>query len=196
VNLRDETVDEAFDGCLSAAAVGDGAVLLAQSPETAVFDDPPRHGLYLLTAFGDRTPQLIGNDDVRDAVWVPEAGVFLARTQDSRLLEVNLGGGVDTLPVGGSTLPAVAPGGRYWGYALASQGIFIGEYGAEPARIFEGEVVPGQMIFSPEGDAVYFISTSGNLYRAWAPDWTPALVASGIRPASDWWLSMAWLGGG
>jgi hypothetical protein len=152
--------------------------------------------LYLLPAFGDRTPHLLSNDDVRDAVWVPGAGVFLARTQDSRLLEINLGGGVDTLPVGGAVLPTVAPGGRYWGYAYASQGIFIGEYGMEPAQIFEGEVVPSQMVFSPEGDAVYFISTSGNLYRAWAPDWTPALVASGIRPASNWWLSMAWLGGG
>jgi hypothetical protein len=38
VNLSNETVDEVFGGCLSATAVGGGAVLLAQSPDTAMFD--------------------------------------------------------------------------------------------------------------------------------------------------------------
>jgi hypothetical protein len=192
VDLSTQKADLVFDGCLSAASVGAGGVLLAQSPDTGRFDESPRPGLYLLTAF-NRTPRLIGNHDIREAVWMPAAGAFLARTQDSRLLNISLDGEIRALEVSVPFLPTVAPGGLAWAYSAS--GIFAGEYGKEPARIFDGEVAPGQMLFSPTGNALYFLDAAGNLYRADAPDWAPALLASGLTPASSWWLSMAWMRG-
>jgi hypothetical protein len=197
VNLSNETVDEVFGGCLSATAVGGGAVLLAQSPDTAMFDEDPRPGLFLLTAAGDRTPMLLTNDDVREAAWAEGAGVFIARAADSQLLEISLDGRVRTLPASLSRLPAVSPDGLAWAYTAwpfvdGTSGIFAGVYGTQPAQIFEGDVSPGQMFFAPD-DALYFITVSGNLYRAQAPDWSPALLASGLTPAS-YEPAMAWMG--
>jgi hypothetical protein len=199
VDLAAQKADLVFEGCLSAVAAGPGSVLFAQSPDTAAFDENPRPGLYLLTA-ADRMPHLIRGDNVRQIAWVEGIRAFLVQTSDNRLLEVSPAGGMRTLPANGSRLPTVSPGGRWWAYAATdvldkTSGVFAGEYGKDPAQIFDGEIAPGQMIFSPGGNALYYLTTSGNLYRAQAPDWIPALLVSGWTPAS-YGLAMAWIKGG
>jgi hypothetical protein len=196
VDLAAPKADLVFAGCLSAVAAGPAGVLFAQSPATAVFDKDPRPGLYLLAA-SDRAPRLLSADDVGEIAWVEDVGAFLARAADKRLLEVSPAGVIRILPAGGSRLPVVAPGGRYWAYAASqsfdgASGIFAGDYGREPALIFSGEVAPGQMLFSPAGDALYFLDASGNLYRAQAPEWKPVLLASGLTPAS-YEPALAWM---
>jgi hypothetical protein len=195
VDLDAPKAELVFDGCMSAVAAGQYGVLFAQSPDTAPMDENPQPGLFVLAA-ADNAPRLVGGDDVREAVWVPAPGSFLARTQDSRLLTVALDGEIHVLQATAPRLPTVSPGGRYWAYVASrffdgADGIFAGEFGTVPARIFDGEVAFGQMLFSPD-EALYFLSASGDLYRAQAPDWTPVKLASGLIPGlTD--LSIAWL---
>jgi dipeptidyl aminopeptidase/acylaminoacyl peptidase len=194
-DLDPQKTNPLFKGCVSAAAVapGRGVLLFAQSPDTAMFDEDPRPGLWLYTMEGnDGTLTRISDADVREIAWADGIGVFLARTADSHLLEISPASDIRSLPSCGSLLPAVAPGGRYW--ACAASGIYAGEYGKDPAWIFDGEAAYGQMLFSPAGDALFFLDAAGNLYRAQAPDWAPVRLAQGLAPASTE-LSMAWLVG-
>jgi hypothetical protein len=196
-DLSAQKADLVFEGCLSDVAVGPGVVLFAQSPDTAVFDENPRPGMYLLTA-SDRTPRLIGGENIYQLAWEKDLGAFLALTKDNRLLEISPAGDIRALPAMASRMPAVSPNGRWWAYIHLAErvfsntdGIFVGEYGMDLRQIFDGAIAPGGMIFSPAGDALYFVTATGNLYRAQAPDWNPALLASGLTPAYGW-SDMAW----
>jgi hypothetical protein len=191
VDLAAQKADLVFDGCLGAAAAGGGSVLFAQSLDAAGFDENPRPGVYILTV-SDRTPRLLSGDNVQYLAWAEGIGAFLAKTWDNRLLEISPSGGIRELPLDGTCLPTVAPGGRYWAYSFSVPGVFVGGYGTEPAKIFDGQAAWNGMLFSPAGDALYFITESDELYRAQAPEWTPVLLATGIKPASDE-MSMAWL---
>jgi hypothetical protein len=188
-DLSAQKTDLVFDGCLSAAAVGQYSVLFGQSPDTAMFDKNPRPGMYILTA-ADPTPRILTDQDIREAVWMPAAGAFLARTQDSHLVKISPSGEIQVFRSLASSLPAVSPNGLYW--ASSADGLLVGNYAMDLMRVFDGEIISGQMIFSPKGDAIYFIDTAGNLYRADAPDWAPILLASNLQPAGAE-LAMAWV---
>jgi hypothetical protein len=198
VDLSAQKADLVFEGCLSGVAVGPGVVLFAQSSDTIRMDENPRPGMYLLTA-SDRSPRLISSVNLYEIAWEKDIGAFLALTKDNRLLEVSPAGEIRGLPGTAPRLPAVSPDGRYWAYIaydadFYGEAIFAGEYGREPARIFEGQVAMNGMLFSPAGDALYFITGHGELFRLQAPDWSPALLASGIPISDDRFnrVNMAW----
>jgi hypothetical protein len=196
VDLDAEKADLVFEGCLSAVAIGGGSVLFAQSPGTAGYDEDPRPGMYLLTA-SDRTPRLIGDEDIQSAVWLEGVGAFLAHTEDGRLLEVDPAGEIRTLPAVSKRRPIVSPDGRYWAYVATEffdgvDGVFAGEYGKELTHIFTGEAVWNQLLFSPAGDSLYFISSEHIVYGAEPPDWEPDPMAWGVVP-DPYEESMAWM---
>jgi hypothetical protein len=185
-----------FKGCLSAAAVGHGSVLFAQSPETAMFDKNPRPGLFLITE-NERSPRLIGDADIREIVWSEGSGSFLARAADNRLYEISPSGEIRVLPDSEPRIPTVSPDGRFWAlsdafYPNSVSGVWVGEYGQALRQIFADSITPGQILFSPPGNALYFLDAGGNLYRADAPDWAPVLLAANLQPASSD-LSLAWV---
>jgi hypothetical protein len=198
-DLSAQKADLAFKGCLSAIAVapGRGSVLFAQSPDTANFDKNPQPGLYLLTE-GDRSPRLISDADIKEIVWSESIGSFLARGSDNHLYEVSPSGDIRNLAVNKPQLPTVSPTGRYWALSDASypnsvSGVWVGEYGKELRQIFADKIAPGQILFSPAGDSIYFLDAVGNLYRAQAPDWVPTILTSDLLPA-DKNLSLTWVG--
>jgi hypothetical protein len=171
-------------------------MLFSQSSITAAVDPTPQPGLYIFTAL-DHTPRLIGGDDVREAVWMESIGAFLARIEDGRLLEVSPIGEIRELPAAAYKIPAVSPNGRWWAYISEwtyhrTDGIFAGGYGTELRQIFDGEVAGNGMVFSPDGDSLYFIARGGELYWARAPEWAPILLATGLTPAHGW-TDMAWM---
>jgi hypothetical protein len=198
VDLSAQKADLAFEGCLSAAAVapGRGTLLFAQSPDTARFNQNPQPGLFILSD-GARKPRLLIDADFREIVWSEGSRNFLARTADNNLYEISSGGDTQLLSVQEPQIPTVSPNGQYWVLADAFtpnslSGVWIGEYGKDFHQIFSDKITPGQIFFSPPGDALYFLDPGGNLYRAQAPDWTPALLAKNLPLAvSD--VSMAWV---
>jgi hypothetical protein len=195
VDLDAQKADLIFDGCVSNVAVGPGVVLFAQSDYAAAFDENPRLGLYILTA-SDRTPRLLSDDNIQYLKWAEGAGVFLALTWDNRLLEISPAGDIRELPFNSIFFwPTVSPNGRYWVSPFNMPGISIGEYGKETKLIFDGQAAWNGLLFSPAGDALYFLAESGDLYRAQAPDWAPALLATGLTP-DPVWSDMAWMEGG
>jgi WD40 repeat protein len=197
-DLSAQKADLAFKGCVSAIAVapGRGSVLFAQSPDTASFDKNPQPGLYLITE-DQRSPRLISDADIKEIVWSEGIGSFLARSADNLLYEVSPSGDIRNLAVNKPQIPTVSPDGRYWVladafYPNSVSGVWVGEYGKELRQIFADKIAPGQILFSPTGDAIYFLDTIGNLYRAQAPDWVPAILTSDLLPAADN-LSLAWV---
>lgn len=197
-DLSQVKADLVFEGCVSAAAVAPsrGSVLFAQSPETAMFNDNPQPGLFLITDAA-RQPRLISDADIQEIAWAEGIGSFLARASDNRLYEISPSGDIQLLAVEESHLPTVSPNGRYWAfdnslYSDILPGVWVGEYGQELNHIFTENVMHAQMLFSPAGDALYFLDTIGNLYRAQAPDWIPALLAANLEPEVSN-LSLAWV---
>jgi hypothetical protein len=190
--------DLVFQSCVSAAAAGPGAgsVLFAQSPDTADFDANPRPGLYLLTE-ADRKPRLLSGEDFREIVWSEGAGAFLARTATGRLYEVSPTGQMILLAEQVRQMPVVSPNGAYWAMtepltADAQSGLWIGRFKQMTLSVLTGEVLPGQFVFSSDGGSLYFFDSAGNLYRAQAPEWTPALIAPSLSPVTEE-LSIAWV---
>jgi hypothetical protein len=198
VDLSAPRADFVFEGCLSDVAVGKNAVLFAQSEWPDSSDaNPPPGSVYLLTA-SDRTPRLIGTQKILWIEWAEEIGAFLAVTRDYKVLEISPAGNIRELPAMASRPPTVSPGGHWWAYVQMAQkgfsdtdGIFGGEYGKGMRKIFEG-TISGEPIFSPRGDSLYFVTRNGDLYRAQAPDWSPVLLASGLKPSSYGSTDMAW----
>ncbi len=195
VDLSTQKADLVFEGCLSDVAVGKNAVLFAQSENAASSDaNPPPGSVYLLTA-SDRTPRLIGTQNIRWIEWTEEIGAFLAVTRDNGVLEISPAGDIRPLPATASFIPEVAPGGRWWASANLgnTDGIYAGEYGTALRQIYAGRIAFGNgMLFSPDGDSLYFITATGDLYRAQAPEWSPVLLASGLTPSYGstdmaWW---------
>jgi hypothetical protein len=198
-DLSAQKADLAFKGCLSAIAVapGRGSVLFAQSPDTASFDKNPQPGLYLITE-DQRSPRLISAEEILEIEWSEGSGSFLARAKENTLYEISLSGEIRLLSPEETHIPIVSPNGRYWAFADTPSfgvqpGVWVGDYSKNPRQIFFESVSHAQMLFSPAGDAIYFLDTIGDLYRAQAPDWAPVLVASNLQPAADN-LSLAWVG--
>jgi hypothetical protein len=199
VDLSASTVNFVFEGCMSDVAVGKNAVLFAQSelPDSSDAELPPG-SVYLLTA-SDRTPRLIGTQKIRWIKWTEEIGAFLAVTRDFGVLEISPAGDIRELPAMAPRMPAVSPDGRWWAISHSadhmfsnSDGIFIGEYGTELRQIFEGTIAYDHgVLFSPAGNSLYFVTAGGELYRALAPDWSPALLATGLTPAHGY-TDLAW----
>ncbi|MBN1440200.1 MAG: PD40 domain-containing protein [Anaerolineales bacterium] len=196
VDLSAQKADVVFAGCMSDVAVGPGVVLFSQPPDMPLYaEEPPRPGVYLLTA-ADRTPRLLSGENIRKIEWEDGLGAFLAQTDDGRLLEVSPAGEIRALPVQAIRMATLSPDGRWWAATDAlinTEGIFVGAYGTELRQIFEGRIAFGDgMLFSPAGDALYFVTAAGELFRAQAPNWAPAQLASGLTHAygySDlaWW---------
>jgi hypothetical protein len=200
-NLSGLDANLAFEGCLSAIAVapGRGSVLFAQSPSTARFDKNPQPGLFILTD-GARTPRKISDADIREIVWSEGSRNFLARTADNHLYEISSGADIQMLTVNEPQIPTVSPNGQYWALSDASvpnslSGVWIGEYGKELRQIFADKIAPGQILFSPAGDSIYFLDAVGNLYRALAPDWNPILIGADLQLTDSYFsaISMAWV---
>jgi hypothetical protein len=188
-DLSAQKADLAFKGCLSAIAVGGGSVLFAQSPDTARFDKNPQPGLYLITE-DQRSPRLISDAIIREIVWLEGSGSFLARTADDYLYEISPSGDIRALPAQATHIPTVSPNGQYWALADGSypksvSGVWVGEYGKELRQIFSDKIAPGQILFLPPGNSLLFLDADGNLYRAFAPDWEPILLAADLQPASS-----------
>ncbi|MFN2297939.1 MAG: hypothetical protein ACK2UB_03755, partial [Anaerolineales bacterium] len=195
VDLAEQQVELSFEGCISGAAVGSGTVLFSQSSNDAAFDADARLGIYRLTA-SDRTPRMISGENTLEIEWEEGIGAFLARPWGTRLLEVSTAGEIRELPATAYIIPTVSPNGRWWAYISEwtyhrTDGIFAGGYGTELRQIFDGEVAGNGMIFSPDGDSLYFVAKGGGLYRARAPEWAPILLATGLTPAYGW-TDMAW----
>jgi WD40 repeat protein len=194
-DLDAKKTDLVFEGCLSAVAVGGGSALFAQSPGTAMFDDAPRPGLFLVTE-SNRTPQKISDANIRDIVWSEGAGSFLAIGEETSLYEIWPTGAIRLLPENQSHIPAVSPDGRYWFLAdsfwnNSLSGIWIGEFGQPLRQVFTQSISPNQILFAPDGSTLYFLDSAGGLYRADAPDWAPVLLASDLQPVNAE-LAMAW----
>ncbi len=191
VDLNPQKVDWIFKGCLSAAAVGAGSILFAQSPDTAMFDDNPQPGLWLFISSGNGGTQMrVSDADIREIAWEEGSGTFLARASDNRLYEVLPTVQIRVLAENQPMIPAVSPDGRFWAYSDASHfdspsGVWIGEYGQALRQIFADKISPNQILFMPPGNSLLFLDADGNLYRANAPDWEPILLAAGLRPASS-----------
>jgi hypothetical protein len=200
VNLSPQKVEWIFNGCLSAAAVGGGSILFAQSPDTARFDENPQPGLWIyISSDTGGTQMKVSGADIREIAWAEGSGSFLALAADNRLYEITPSGVIRSLAENEPMIPTVSPDGRFWAYADASHfnspsGVWIGEYGQALRQIFTGNISPNQILFSPAGDALYFLDAAGNLYRAAAPDWAPVLLAANLQPAGSG-LAMAWMRG-
>jgi hypothetical protein len=199
VDLSAQSADVVFEGCMSDVAVGRNAALFAQSNRATSSDaNPPPGGIYLVTTL-NRTPRLIGYQYIQWIEWAKEIGVFLAVTRDFRVLEISPAGDFRELSAMASRPPTVSPGGHWWAYYQLAQkefsdtdGIFAGEYGKGMRKIFEGTIASGRLIFSPDGNSLYFVTKAGGLYRAQAPNWSPVLLASGLTSAYGW-SDMAWM---
>ncbi len=194
VDLSTSTVDFIFEGCMDDVAVGNGVVLFSQTTSMGRTEANPQPGIFLVTA-ENRAPQRIDNSDVFSIEWSEEIGGFLARTDDSRMLEITASDKIRTLAVNGAhnPIPAVSPGGLHWAYGATSSGIYAGEYGQEPALIYQGWIAPNLVIFSEAGDALYFVTMSGELYRASTADWSLTLLATGLTPTMQVSIQeMAW----
>jgi len=201
VDLSAQTAEMVFDGCMDEVAVGHGSALFGQSLLLAEFDENPRPGLYLITS-ADRRPRQISSGDIERIEWVEEIGAFLAVTSDFGILEVSPAGQIRVLAGMASRVPIVSPGGRWWAYYQMAQrgfsdtdGIFAGGYGQGMWKIFDGSVASGRLIFSPDGDSLYFVTASGDLYRAQAPNWAPVVLASGLKTDPYYPTDMAWCEG-
>jgi hypothetical protein len=198
VDLNPQKVEWIFKGCLSAAAVGGGSILFAQSPDTAMFDENPQPGLWIyISSANGGTQTRISDADIREIAWSESNGKFLALAADNRLYEVSPSGEMRVLSENEPMIPKVSPSGRFWAYSDASHfnspsGVWIGEYGQALRQIFSGSISPNQMFFTPLEDAIYFLDAAGNLYRADAPDWAPILLAENLQPAGSE-LAMAWV---
>ncbi len=182
-----------FKGCLSAAAVGAGSILFAQSPDTAMYDENPQPGLWLFISSGNGGTQMkVSDADIREIAWSEGSNTFLALAGDNTLYEV--------LPTGQIRVLAENRLGFRWSLPTACSGrwsdsarrLGSGKYGQPMSQIFTGLISPNQMLFSPAGDSLYFLDAAGNLYRAGAPDWAPVLLASNLQPASPE-LSLAYV---
>ncbi|MFN2300124.1 MAG: TolB family protein [Anaerolineales bacterium] len=198
VDLSVQKADLVIRSPLGAVAVGGGSVLFEKWPNRDDSDEDPIEGTFILTA-SDRTPRLIGDYGIYITGWEEGIGAFLAQTVDSKILEISPAGEIRILPVDGSHLPVVSPGGRYWAYTEwfgknSEEGVFVAEYGKEPARIFEGGISSTDMLFSTTGDALYFLTETGKLYGAQAPEWTPYLLASGFM-RRQFGIPIAWMEG-
>ena len=127
-----------------------------------------------------------------------ERGVFLAVTRDFRVLEISPAGTFRELSGRASSPPIVSPGAHWWAYYQPAQrefsdtdGIFAGEYGKGIRKIFEGTIAGNGILFSPDGNSLYFVTKAGELYRAQAPNWSPIFLASGLTSAYGS-TDMAW----
>jgi hypothetical protein len=182
-----------FTGCLSAAAVGAGSVLFAQSPDTAMFDDNPRPGLWIFISSGNGGTQVrAGDADIREIVWSEGSVTFLALSSDNFLYEVLPTGRIRILGENQRRIPMVSPTGLFWVIA-DSEAVWVGEYGQSLRRIFSGPISPNQMLWAPPDDTLYFLDAAGSLYSARESDWEPVQLAEGLTPASSD-LSLAWVG--
>jgi hypothetical protein len=201
VDLSARNAETVFEGCMSDVAVGHGSVLFAQPSDLAVYEENPKPGLYLIPS-ADRRPRMISSGDIERIEWAEEIGAFLAVTRDYKVLEISTAGDIRELPAMAPRPPTVSPGGRWWAYYQLAQpgfsdtdGIFAGEYGRGFRQIFEGSVSSGKLIFSPDGNSLYFVTKTGDLYRAQAPDWSSVLLASGVEPSPYDSTDMAWWNG-
>ncbi len=184
-DLDTPKVEFLLDGCVSAAAVGAGSVLFAQSTDTAMFDQNPKPGLwiYLSTNSGGTLRQL-SKADIREIVWAEGSKTFLALASDNTLYEVLPTGLIRVLAENQRQIPMVSPTGLFW--AMADEtGVWAGKYGQAMSQIFTGQISPNQILFTPPDDTLYFLDAAGNLYSARESDWAPALLARNLTPASS-----------
>ncbi len=191
-DLNTPKVDFLLDGCLSAAAVGAGSVLFAQSPDTAMFDENPKPGLwiYMSTNSGGTLRQL-SKADIREIAWSEGSKTFLTLASDNTLYEVLPTGLIRVLAENQRQIPMVSPTGLFWAMA-DSEGVWAGKYGQAMSQIFSGQISPNQILFVPPDDTLYFLDAAGNLYSARESDWAPVLLARNLTPASSD-LSMAYV---
>ncbi|MGB7539319.1 MAG: hypothetical protein WBM17_12345 [Anaerolineales bacterium] len=172
-----------FKGCLSAAAVGAGSILFAQSPDTARFDENPQPGLWLFLSSGNGgTQSKVGDADIREIAWAEGSTTFLALASDNTLYEVLPTGQIRVLAENQRQIPMVSPTGLFWAMA-DSEGVWAGRYGQPMNRIFTGQISPNQILFVPPDDTLYFLDAAGSLYSARESDWAPVQLAANLRPA-------------
>ncbi len=199
-DLSQEKSDVVFEGCLSSAAVaeGHGSVLFAQSSETERFDTHPQPGMYILTE-ADPRPRLVSNADIQEIIWSAGSGNYLARTSSGTLFEVSPTGDVRNLMDQIPQIPTVSPDGRHWAWAgsLMSNtptGLWIGEYGRELHQITSEDVTNTNFLWAPDGQSIYFVGSTGSLFRAQMPDWIPTILAENLKAGGSGW-PLAWVAG-
>jgi sugar lactone lactonase YvrE len=122
----------------------------------------------------------------------------VARAADNRLYEISPDDDIRVLAENEPMIPTVSPDGRFWAlsdafYPNSPSGVWIGEYCRALKQIFADKISTNQILFSPDGNTLYFLDAGGNLYRAQAPDWKPVKLASDLQPM-DSNLALAWLG--
>ncbi|MBN2084543.1 MAG: PD40 domain-containing protein [Anaerolineales bacterium] len=185
VELNTPMMSFLLDGCLSAAAVGAGSVLFAQSPGTAAFDENPKPGLWIyISSDSGGTLTQLSPADIREIVWSEGSGTFLALASDNHLYEVLPTGQIRVLAENQTRIPMISPDGLFWAMA-DSEGVWAGKYGQPMSRIFSGQISPSQMLFVPPDDTLYFLDAAGSLYAAQESDWAPNLLATNLQPAGS-----------
>jgi len=191
-DLNTPKVDFLLDGCMSAAAVGAGSVLFAQSPGTAMFDENPKPGLWIyLSSDSGGTLRQLSNADIREIAWSEGSKTFLALASDNTLYEILPTGQIRVLAENQNRIPIVSPTGLFWAKA-DSTGVWAGKYGQPMSQIFSGQISPNQILFVPPDDTLYFLDAAGSLYAAQESDWAPMLLATNLQPA-DSELAMAYV---
>ena len=136
-----------FKGCLSAAAVGAGSILFAQSPDTARFDENPQPGLWIyISSANGGTQMKVSDADIREIAWSEGSNTFLALASDNRLYEILPTGQIRVLAENQPQIPMVSPTGLFWAMA-DSEGVWAGKYGQPMSQIFSGQISPNQILF-------------------------------------------------
>jgi hypothetical protein len=154
--------------------------------------------MYLLTE-ADPRPRLVSNADIQEIIWSTGSGSYLARTSSGTLFEVSPTGDVRNLMDQIPQIPTVSPDGRHWAWAgsLMSNtptGLWIGEYGRELHQITSEDVTNTNFLWAPDGQSIYFVGSTGSLFRAQMPDWIPTILAENLKAGGSGW-PLAWVAG-
>lgn len=155
------------------------AVVAVTSMETRCSPEKPV-GIYLVPVYGSSSLKVVG-DEASRLIWSPEAGLFLASTENGTIAIDPNGQFIDLdMPQGASAFPAVDPTSKdlaWYGPSLWI-GPLLGSIDQPPRMIFDEPVYAAS--WDPSGQGLLFFADSG-FYAARRPDFQPVLIAAGLN---------------
>jgi Tol biopolymer transport system component len=169
-----------------------GTALLAIPEFVANCNSDGRQGIFKLDLATSERKQL-SEMNVDQVVWSSSAGNFLLLSETGELITVSMEDEVRSHPLPAASMPQVSQSGRYWGIGetgalQGTAGIWVGDFGSTPRKIFENPV--DRLTWGPE-DRLFFFSGEG-LYLARAPQFQPEFVAMGLAPKETTGIAWVW----
>ncbi len=181
----------AFDSATNTVLISIQENNLPILPECETTDP---QGLYLID-LDEGSSQFLEIDLDADAEiqYAPNAGPFFIHTLED-LLTIQANGQTERFPAPerGYDPLVIAPNGSQWLFVDKQGQLWMGDDAGNLTRLYEGEVE--EVTWSPNGDAVFFLTGEDMIYISRTPEFTPTLVSADlIFPPAGFGDNLIWV---